>query len=170
MIRRAEDVIITKRCLFLPAFPPPPKKRESFLPVVLTFSAPVSPLTLPVFEFGLCGCDVDVTKRLPSLRMRSLLRVRTGDHSMSSWEGGGSSVMRWGRERIWLLRAEGVVGGATTYKLVLLSQHSVLYQLWFTHHLIGLVLGLAVSSSSDEELSVSRDLCPIVHLQRTDDS
>jgi hypothetical protein len=34
-----------------------------------------------------------VTTRFPSLRIRSLVRVSTGDHSISSCDGGGSSVM-----------------------------------------------------------------------------
>lgn len=66
-------MIITSRCRFFNALPP--KKRENFFGV----STGASPL-----DFGLCGAGVEVTMRLPSLRMRSLFRVKTGDHSMSS--------------------------------------------------------------------------------------
>lgn len=47
----------------------------------------------PFLEFGLPCCAETVTTRLPSLRILSFERVRTGDHSMSSWEGAGSSVI-----------------------------------------------------------------------------
>ena len=37
-----------------------------------------------------------MTNMLPSLRIRSSRFVRTGDQSMSSWLGGGSSVINLG--------------------------------------------------------------------------
>lgn len=58
-----------------------PKKRDSFL-------WPSSPLPLPPWDNG-----VTITMRSPSRKIRSLVRVRTGDHSISSCVGGGSSVM-----------------------------------------------------------------------------
>jgi hypothetical protein len=71
---RALDVTITSLVLFLEVLPP--KNRENFFGVSTAGS--------PVFEFGLCGCDVTVTLRLPNLSMRSLFLVSTGDQSMSN--------------------------------------------------------------------------------------
>jgi hypothetical protein len=71
---RALEVTITSLVLFFEVLPP--KNRENFFGV--------STVGSPFFEFGLCGCDVTVTLRLPSLSMRSLFRVSTGDQSISS--------------------------------------------------------------------------------------
>jgi hypothetical protein len=83
-------VTMTSLCLFFIVLEP--KNRCNLLGVSLLRGS-------PCLEVGECGGGDDVTTRLPSLRMRSLLRVRTGDHSMSSWEGGGSSVMSRGEGR-----------------------------------------------------------------------
>lgn len=91
---RALEVTITRRCLRFDVLPP--KNLENFFGVSLAASP---------FPFGLCGCEVTVTFRFPSFKIRSLFLVRTGDQSISSCEGGGSSVMTRGCGRGWLLDA-----------------------------------------------------------------
>jgi hypothetical protein len=80
----AFEVMRTRRSFFLVVLPL--KKRENLgFSVGVAESAFLPPGELP--------CEELLTIRFPSLRMRSLLCVRTGDQSMSSWLGGGSSVM-----------------------------------------------------------------------------
>jgi hypothetical protein len=80
----AFEVMRTRRSFFLVVLPL--KKREN-----LGFSVGVAESAfLPPGELA---CDELLTIRLPSLRIRSLLCVSTGDQSMSNWLGGGSSVM-----------------------------------------------------------------------------
>jgi hypothetical protein len=68
---RALEVIITSRWRFLVVAPP--KNLENF------FDA-----SSPPFDVGLCAAGEEMTIRFPNLMIRSLLRVRTGDQSMSS--------------------------------------------------------------------------------------
>lgn len=105
---RALEVIITRRCLRFDVFPP--KNLENFFGV----SPPASP-----FPLGLCGCEVTVTLRFPSFRIRSLFLVRTGDQSISSCEGGGNSVMTRGFGRDWLLDAGVEADGPLPVQLVI---------------------------------------------------
>lgn len=99
MMMRPDEVTITKRCRFFVVLPP--KKRENFR------GASYSP---PCFETGLWAAGDDRTTRLPSFKIRSLVLVKTGDHSMSSWLGGGSSVTSRGttRELTLVLDAAGL--------------------------------------------------------------
>jgi hypothetical protein len=60
-----------------------------------------------------------VTNMLPSLSIRSSLFVRTGDQSMSSWLGGGSSVINLGFGGIGLL-VDAAAAGVEGPKVVLL--------------------------------------------------
>jgi len=83
-IIRPLDVTSTSLCLFLVV--EPPKNLESFL----------CPSPSPFLVLGLLGSGAVSTIRFPSFRMRSLFLVKTGDHSMSSWVGGGNSVMMRG--------------------------------------------------------------------------
>src|SRR5690606_26566550 len=74
---RALEVTITRRCRRLG--PPPVKNLENFLGA----SVPLCPL-IPPLPSGDRGAGAEVTVQLPSLRIRSLDFVRTGDHSISS--------------------------------------------------------------------------------------
>ena len=77
-------VIRTSRSFFFVVLPL--KKRENFGFSVGVAASACAPR-------GELPCEDVLTIRLPSLRMRSLLCVSTGDQSMSNWLGGGSSVI-----------------------------------------------------------------------------
>jgi hypothetical protein len=81
---RALLVIMTSLLRFFTVLPP--KKRENFFGCSAGSSLP--PTAWPA------GCCV--TNMFPSFNILSSRFVRTGDQSMSSCEGGGSSVMRRG--------------------------------------------------------------------------
>jgi hypothetical protein len=51
-----------------------------------------------IFAVGLVGAGVMSTSWFENLMILSLLRVSTGDHSISSWLGGGISVIRRGTD------------------------------------------------------------------------
>jgi hypothetical protein len=108
MMMRAPLVTMTSRWRFLVVLPDM-KKRENLRGASCDDDS-------AFLTCGLCGCGDTVTTRLPSCRMRSFWRVSTGDHSMSSCEGAGSSVMRravCGREGVMVVGAE-VVGAAAS--------------------------------------------------------
>lgn len=80
----AFDVMRTSLSFFFVVLPL--KKRENF-----GFSEGV--VGSPFLPPGELAWEDVLTIKFPSFKIRSLLCVSTGDQSMSSWLGGGSSVM-----------------------------------------------------------------------------
>lgn len=104
----AHDVTMTKRCRFFTELLP--KNREKRLGVSMGAESP-PPLAAPLEPFELGGAGPVWTIRLPSFNMRSFVPVSTGDHSMSIWLGGGSSVIKRGCGRMLPLLVEVGAGG-----------------------------------------------------------